>query len=308
MATDRILVTSYLDPDLDGTSCMVAYSELLRSEGIGAFPIIIGEPQQEVEWVVKRFGIKLPPKGGALTSYDKIILVDASERRHLASWMDADKVIEIIDHRKSNDAHLFKNAKAQIERVGAAATLVAERLLERGITPSKEAAILLYSAIVSNTLNFRVSMTTPRDREMADWANQTAQLGADYPLEFFKAKSDLTGDRLRIQLDRDFGISEKDGKIIGISQIEMVGAREIVKARSVEILETLDELARKEGANIAFLTIADVGDGINVFVTPYPDTQRLLEKALGVRFEDGVAVLNKLMLRKEIAPMVKELL
>ncbi|MEK6959917.1 MAG: DHHA2 domain-containing protein [Nanoarchaeota archaeon] len=308
MATDRILVTSYVDPDIDGISCMVAYSELLRAEGNDVIPVIFGEPQQEVEFVIKRFGIRLPPLGGDNLTYDKIILLDASEPRHMASGLDADKVIEIIDHRKSNDAHLFKNARTQIELVGAAATLVAERLRERCVTPSKEAAILLYSAIVSNTLNFKASVTTLRDRDMAHWVNQTAKLGPEFPTEFFKAKSDLTGERLRIQIDRDFAISEKNGKILGISQIEMVGARELVKTRAAEIMVILDELARRESTGITFLTIADVGEGINVLVTPFPDTLSLLEKALGVRFEDGIAVLNKLLLRKEIAPMVKDLL
>jgi len=305
MTTDRILVTSYVDPDLDGISCMVAYSELLIAEGKPAVPVIFGEPQQEVEWVVNQFGINLPPHGGGYLMQDKIILVDASEPRHMASGLDVDRVIEIIDHRKSNEAHLFKNAKAQIELVGAAATLVAERLRESGVTPSKETAILLYSAIVSNTLNFKANVTTSRDREMAVWVNRIAKLGEEYPTEFFKAKSDLTGDRLRIQIDRDFALSEKNGKILGISQIEMIGARELVKARSAEILDSLAGLARREHTEITFLTIADVGEGINMFMTPYPETQSLLENVFGVRFEDGVAVLNKLLLRKEIAPMVK---
>lgn len=306
MPKDRILVASYTNPDLDGVSCMVACSELLRAEGKDAVAMISGEPQQEVEWVAKRFGIKLPPRAGDNPQYDKVVLVDASETRLLAPSLDAERVIEVIDHRRSNDAHLFKNAKVQIELVGAAATLVAEKLCERGIAPSKEAAILLYSAIISNTLNFKARMTTSRDREMAAWANKTAKLEPDYPVKFFKAKSDLTGDRLRIQLDRDFAISEKNGKLLGIAQIEMVGARELVMSRKQEILEKLDELARLERADITFLTIADVGEEINIFVTPHPDTQSLLEKALGVMFKDGVAERKGLMMRKEIAPMVKE--
>ena len=45
------VVMSYIRPDLDGVSCMYAYSELLNKQGEEANYFIWNKPRQEVEIV-----------------------------------------------------------------------------------------------------------------------------------------------------------------------------------------------------------------------------------------------------------------
>ena len=71
--------------------------------------------------------------------------------------------IEVVDHRAVNEADKFQNAKIQIEMVGSAATLIAEKFLHATTSTSPESAALLYSAIISNTINFQANVTTDRD-------------------------------------------------------------------------------------------------------------------------------------------------
>ena len=56
----KILVTGYCDPDLDGTACMIGYSELIQKQGINASPGIIGKPHRETKFLSETIGIKLP--------------------------------------------------------------------------------------------------------------------------------------------------------------------------------------------------------------------------------------------------------
>jgi nanoRNase/pAp phosphatase (c-di-AMP/oligoRNAs hydrolase) len=58
----------------------------------------------------------------------------------------------VIDHRKFHHADEFINAKQNIELVGSASTLIAEKFSQNSITPSREVAVCLYAAIVSNTI------------------------------------------------------------------------------------------------------------------------------------------------------------
>lgn len=51
------IVTSYFEPDLDGTSAMVAYSELLNKKGEQADYFIWGKPKKEVEIVCDMFNV-----------------------------------------------------------------------------------------------------------------------------------------------------------------------------------------------------------------------------------------------------------
>ena len=59
--------------------------------------------------------------------------------------------------------------KYKIEEVGAAATLVAEKYKLFNYEISRNAAILLYYGIISNTVNLNSKITTDRDRKMVEW-------------------------------------------------------------------------------------------------------------------------------------------
>jgi len=158
------LVISYVNPDLDGASCTVARAELLAKEGVVADMGLLGEPLAEVLFMFSYLGLKMPEIFPDARGYENIYLMDVSELHMLEGRVPAEKVVEIVDHRKVNDLAKFPNAKAQVELVGAAATLVAERFKKAGFAPSKSTAALLYGAIVSNTRWAFLLLQTSRGR------------------------------------------------------------------------------------------------------------------------------------------------
>jgi len=50
---NKIIVTSYPNPDLDGTACAIAYSEFLNKNGRPASYKLFGNWQSEVDFVLK---------------------------------------------------------------------------------------------------------------------------------------------------------------------------------------------------------------------------------------------------------------
>jgi len=166
----KLLVTSYKNPDLDGTACAFSYAEFLRKSGKDVVAAVFGKPHREAQFVLNKFNIPaLENAEKVVNNVDGIIIVDASDLRGLSDRIQPEKVVEIIDHRKIHEANKFPNAKAQIELVGSAATLIAEKFYKNKTTISQESAALLFSAIVSNTINFQANVTTERDHKMADW-------------------------------------------------------------------------------------------------------------------------------------------
>jgi len=173
----KILVTAQPNPDIDRVACIIGYSELLQKQGIDAHPGIVGNIHREALFILENFNVnysKVSEK--SISGFDEFILVDSSSRTGLSENIDINKVVEIIDHRKSNEAHVFKNAKIQIEFVGAAATLIVEKFMESGTELSEGSRILLYGAIVSNTLNFKSNTTTGRDKKAAEWLKKRLNL------------------------------------------------------------------------------------------------------------------------------------
>src|SRR5262249_43771630 len=155
-------------------------------------------------------------------NFEKVILVDASETLAFEGKLQFDKVIEIIDHRKTHEAEKFPKAIAQIELVGAAATLIAEKFIEAKVDISKESALFLYGAIVSNTLNFKSKTMTERDTKAAAWLAQHCEVSKNFAYDMFLAKSDLVGEKLEKAMRHDFALFEFGGKRVGFAQLEMV--------------------------------------------------------------------------------------
>jgi len=133
-----ILITGYVNPDLDAVAGTIAYSEFLNKTGKNTTVGLIGEPHEEARYILDRYTIKYPEIIENADNFNEVILVDASDLIGIEGKIAPEKVIEIIDHRKIHEADKFPNAKVQIELVGSASTLVAERFIKNNIEISKE--------------------------------------------------------------------------------------------------------------------------------------------------------------------------
>lgn len=132
-----ILITFYVNPDLDGVAGALAYGEFLQKTGRESVVGIIGEPHDEAKYILDRYNIPYPQKIINADNFDEVVLVDARDLNCLEGNIAPEKVVEIIDHRKINEADKFPNAKVQIELVGSAATLIAEKFIKNSINISK---------------------------------------------------------------------------------------------------------------------------------------------------------------------------
>jgi inorganic pyrophosphatase/exopolyphosphatase len=305
----EILVTSNVNPDLDGFACVFAYAYFLNKIGNKAIPSISGKHHEEADHVISEYGLNLDIKEENPQEYNKIVIVDASGLDCLDKRTDPDDVIEIIDHRKVNLSEQFVNAKAQIELVGAAATLVAEKYQENAVAMPKDIATLVYGAIISNTLNFQAKVATDRDREIAVWLKRENNFPDDFAHKMFLSKSDLSGQKLIQVLHEDFAgfTGHNFGSYkLGTAQIEMIGGKELVLTRKPEIIIELKKIMADQNLNFVFLTIIDLEANQNIIVAPTQEIEQILSKVLNATFIDQVAIRPGLIMRKEIVPLLKE--
>lgn len=301
-----ILVTGYVNPDLDAVAGATAYSEFLRKNGKEAVTGFIGELHDEAKYVIDRFKLDEPESVSNSDDFQEVVLVDASDLIGVEGKITPEKVIEIIDHRKVHEAYKFPNAKAQIELVGSACTLVAERFIQNNIEMSKSSAILLCGAIISNTLNFKGSVTTDRDREAFKYLNKIAQLPEDFWKELFVAKSDLSGDKLEERIRGDFAWFEMGNKTLGIAQLEIIGADKLIAERVNDIVTVLEKIKSEMKLDYIFQNTIELEKTKNIFVTSDNQTKPLLEKVLNIKFSNSVAERPNLIMRKQIVPLLKE--
>ncbi len=301
-----ILITSYVNPDLDGVASAFAYAEFMQKMGKKVVVRIMGRINDETEYIFNRFGFMRPKYIDTANSFNKIILVDVSALDGLKRKLLPGNVIEIIDHRKVHEADKFFKAKVQIELVGAAATIIVEKFMQNNVKISKESAILACGAIISNTLNFKGSNVTKRDRKAARWLNKIAKLPKSFWKEVFIAKSDLSGNKLSEQIENDFAVFILGNKKIGIAQLEIIGAKEVIDKRSAEIVRILEKIKIIMNLDLIFLNIIELKKCKNFFIVANDQMKKMLEKVLKVQFTGIVGEGSDLVMRKQIVSLLKE--
>ena len=305
----EILVTGYVNPDLDGVACILAYADFLNKTSQKAIPSIPGKHHEETDHVLKEYGLKFDIKEYSSKDFQQIILVDSSDLDGIDKRIDPKKVIEIIDHRKINMAESFPNAKVQIELVGAAATLIGEKFKEQNIDLTKDIATLLYGAIISNTLNFQAKVTTDQDRAMVTYLKEKFYFPEDFAHKMFLSKSDLSGEKLIKTIRGDFaGFKSHNfgGKKVGIAQIEMIEGQKLVEKRKDEIVFEIKAIMKELDLDVVFLTIIDLEANQNILVAPSKGIEDLLNEILNIKFQNQIAIRPGLIMRKEIVPLVRE--
>lgn len=299
------LVTTYEGPDLDGYSCAVAYAEFLQTQGKEARAAIFGEPQLEVQWLLQTFSISPigPMRPIGLMS---VVLLDASDVDGLPKVFVPEQVVEIIDHRKLTQLGAFPNAVAQIELVGAAATLVAERFKQVGVEPSSESALLLLGGIISNTQNFTHPQTSDRDRTMATWLKAISQAPDDLARRMFLAKSDLAGDRLAQALDGDSKTLTIQSKRVSTMQLEIYGPKKLIADRLEEMQRILSDFTKENTADFGYLNIKNLESGESFILCANEVTRNLLASIPEVEWTGNLGHSRQRTLRKQINAWIDE--
>ncbi|BAY50634.1 putative manganese-dependent inorganic pyrophosphatase (plasmid) [Scytonema sp. HK-05] len=307
-----IVISPYHWPDLDGIACAYAMEEVMKLWGFSSVRAMIAEePQREAIWAMNQLGISLPQI--SLEGYEDIILVDTSDPLDIPSFIQPHQVKAILDHRSYHTADSFPNAVAQIEQVGAAATLVAEVYLRHIPSPSREAVFLLCAAIASNTANFKSSGTTARDIMAANRLQELSSFDAleieKFVADMLLAKSDFSNVPMIKPLGDDLSSSLQTiaGVPTAVAQLEIVCVQHLLLSRGDEIKETLHTLKTQRGAESIWLIAIDLNEGKTFFVFLSDHDKVLVGKVIPFQDNGFVnTILDCIMTRKEVIHKLKE--
>ena len=286
--------------DIDGYACAVAYAELLLKKGIPAQAVSTATWNASITPTVRSWQAPLVTNY-TLPTNDHFVLVDISESSAFDRIVTVERVVEIIDHHPGYETLWQEKIgnKAKIDRVGAACTLVYEEweLARKRDEMSQTSARLLMCGILDNTLNFKASITTERDKHAYRALMPHANLGDDWPAQYF--------GECQAAIMSDVGAALKDdtkpmtfatlGYEVVVGQIVIWDARPILE-QNLEIIE--QTLASRGSA--WFTNIVNIGEGRSYIVCKQPELQQWLSGLLGITFEGTVAVSSRLWLRKEM--------
>jgi inorganic pyrophosphatase/manganese-dependent inorganic pyrophosphatase len=285
--------------DIDGLAAMVAHAELLNKVGeqaaaMSRAPLNASVPTEMQTWSLN---IENPDKRKPGDTY---ILVDVSEPNYMPSW--ADNITEVIDHRPGYEEYWHERIGdgAQIEPIGAAATLIWEKWRDASQLEqmSETSARLIACAILDQTLDFQAGVTTERDHMAYDDCLTRANFDGDLREWYFSS--------VQVDIERDLEKSIKndtksDFKIpsfeiaINFAQLAVWEGKDFLTKYGEKIVRIL-------GEESWLLNLIDISDKKSRFLTNDWAIAKIITELTGAQFDDNglLAVAERPWLRKEI--------
>ncbi|MCB1366271.1 MAG: manganese-dependent inorganic pyrophosphatase [Rhodobacteraceae bacterium] len=296
-----IKIFGHLAPDTDATCSALIWEWYLNDvQGKDAHAYVLEVPNSEAAFVLKRWGVEMPPVLGDLSGDDEVVIVDTNNPGELPANINDTNITEIIDHHMLAGGLKTKGPiKITIRPVASTATVM-HWLIGRDMDKAPDAIKgLILSCVLSDTLEFRSPTTTPTDRGVA--AKLAGDLGIDIPsyaAEMFAAKSDIShlSDAELLRLDSKK--YETGGKSFRVSVLETTSPA-VVLNRKASLIAAMKAIEAEDNVDQVLLFVVDILKEEATLLVPNDLVKTVAEKSFGVAVSGDAVVLPGVVSRKK---------
>lgn len=297
----KIVTSGLAFLDIDAYAGCIAYAELLNLQGLNAIAYSSATMNSSIPQSIRDWN------GPLLTSYkptndDTFILIDVSEPDYLDKVVKIDQVEEVIDHHLGNEKFWEEKIgpKANIEFIGAACTQVYEQWRKAKLVDqmSETSARLLISGILDNTLDFKATVTTARDRKAYEELSKIANLPDNWAALYFSECEESIFADIKSALINDTKNMNFPNSDIGdlcVGQLVIWNAERAINQQRSAIEATLSSQSENW-----FVNIVSIKDGKSTFLASNTTVINWLQETLELQFDDRLSQADRLWLRKEI--------
>ena len=296
-----IKVFGHKSPDTDSTGSPIIWAWYLTEvKGTPAKPALLGEPNTEAAFVLKRWGLQKPEIIADVAAGEDVVIVDTNNPAELPASINEANVIQIIDH------HLLAGGlktrgpiDITVRPLACTATIMYDLMGDDTAKMPDWVRALALSCILSDTLEFRSPTTTAHDRAVAeDLAHGLGISIPDYAAELFAAKSDVSAfsDAELLRMDsKEYTVG---GKKFRVSVLETT-APEIPLDRKASLMAAMETVAAEDGADQVLLFVVDILREEATLLVPNDLVKTVAEKSFAATVEGDSVVLPGIMSRKK---------
>lgn len=303
-----VQVFGHKSPDTDSTGSPIVWAWYLNEiKGIAAAPKLLGEPNTEAAFVLKRWGLDKPEIISGVDADAPVVIVDTNNPAELPEGINDADIQAIIDHHKLVGGLETKGPiDITIRPLACTATIMYDLMGDDAAKMPDAIKGAALSCILSDTLEFRSPTTTDHDRAVVE--TLAADLGVDiaaYASEMFEAKSDVSAFSDAELLRMDSKEYTVDGKGFRVSVLETT-APKMVLDRKDSLMASMVDVAKEDGADQVLLFVIDILNEEATLLVPNDLVKTVAEKSFGAEVTGDTVVLPGIMSRKkQIIPNLK---
>ncbi|WP_305416114.1 manganese-dependent inorganic pyrophosphatase [Photobacterium leiognathi] len=289
-----IQVVGHKKPDSDSICSALVCTALLKARGLDVTAIRQGEPNCETQHILEVAGVTAPELRTSVAG-EKVWLVDYSDLAQAPDDLAEAEVVGIVDHHRLGDVMTINPLEAWIWPVGCTCTVLFNMFKIEGHEITRELALLMMSAILSDTVGFASPTCTQKDK---DAVAELAQIADVQDLDAFIkalliAKTDIEGLSAAELVEKDLRGYPFNNRDVVVGQIELATLEQVedmIEALEADLQRRCDE----EKLQMAALMLTDITTS----------TTRLLYKGewndiLDTHAKDGVLMMENTLSRKK---------
>jgi manganese-dependent inorganic pyrophosphatase len=253
-----IQVVGHKNPDSDSICSALVATELLKARGLEAKAVRQGELNRETQYILEQAGVEAPEMCTGVAG-EKIWLVDYSDVAQAPDDVNEAEILGIVDHHRLGDIMTVNPLEAWIWPVGCTNTILFNLLKMEQVEITRPMAILMMSAILSDTVGFASPTCTEKDKEavaaLAEYAEVT-DLDA-FIKNLLIAKTDIEGLSAAQLVEKDLKEYPFNERQVVVGQIELATLEQV--EGMIDALEAdLTRRCEEEGLAFASVMLTDI--------------------------------------------------
>ena len=300
---NKILIFGHKNPDTD-TICSSMVKQILNEKDgkTNTQAVRLGNVNKETQYVLDYLKIEAPELIEGVKKGQEVILIDHNEFSQSADGIEKAKIIGVIDHHRIANFQTTEPLYYTARPYGCTSTILFKDFKQKGIEIEKTEAILMASAIISDTLLLKSPTTTSHDKEALEELAKIANIDLDtYGIEMLKAGTDLDDFSEEELINLDAKKFEENGVKCVIAQVNTVSIEDVLK-RKEKLEEAINNEIEKDNLNLFVFAITDILNS-NSQIIALGNRTDIIEKSY--KLEDNMAFLKGVVSRKkQILPMV----
>ena len=307
---NKILIFGHKNPDTD-TICSSMVKQILNEKDgkTNTQAVRLGNVNKETQYVLDYLKIEAPELIEGVKEGQEVILIDHNEFSQSADGIEKAKIIGVIDHHRIANFQTTEPLYYTARPYGCTSTILFKDFKQKGIEIEKTEAILMASAIISDTLLLKSPTTTSHDKEAGAFeimeviGKEESLARIKKGIEMLKAGTDLDDFSEEELINLDAKKFEENGVKCVIAQVNTVSIEDVLK-RKEKLEEAINNEIEKNNLNLFVFAITDILNS-NSQIIALGNRTDIIEKSY--KLEDNMAFLEGVVSRKkQILPMVEK--
>ncbi|MBF4284105.1 manganese-dependent inorganic pyrophosphatase [Vibrio anguillarum] len=253
-----IFVVGHKNPDSDSICGALVTAELLKARGLEATPVRQGEINRETQHILATAGVDQPELRTSVAG-EKVWLVDYTDLAQAPDDINQAEILGIVDHHRLGDVMTVNPLEAWIWPVGCTCTILFNLFKMENAPITRPLAILMMSAILSDTVGFASPTCTPKDKEAV---LALAEITEVEDLDAFIkalliAKTDIEGLSAAQLVEKDLKAYPFNGRDVVVGQVELATLEQVdgmIDAIQADLVRRCEE----EGLAFAAVMLTDI--------------------------------------------------